>query len=66
MLIDVSFVMISTMLESSVAYYNQWFSNGEDFAPQGHLVISGDIFGFHNWELVVLASSKPGMLLNIL
>lgn len=27
---------------------NQEFLTGEDSAPQGRLVISGDIFGFHN------------------
>ena len=23
--------------------------NGGDFAPRGHLAMSGDVFGFHNW-----------------
>ena len=27
-----------------------WFSTGCDFAPWGHLAMSGDIFGYHNWS----------------
>lgn len=28
----------------------QWFTTRGNFAPQGHLAMSGDISGYHNWE----------------
>lgn len=30
-------------------YLEQWFSEGGDFGPRGHLAMSRDSFGCHNW-----------------
>ena len=36
------------------------------FSTRGHSAISGDIFGYHNWGLLLASSGKrPGVLLNI-
>lgn len=29
--------------------FEQWFSTGDDFAPEGTLAMSRDIFGCHDW-----------------
>ena len=49
---------------------HQWFSTRGNFAPtlRGHLVMTGDTFGCHCWDGVMLASSgvESRVLLNIL
>lgn len=33
---------------SEYLYLNKWFSTRGNFAPWGHLTMSGEIFGYHN------------------
>lgn len=43
----------------------QWFLMGGHSVFRGHLVVSGDGFGSHNWGGVLLASSRYSMLPNV-
>lgn len=46
---------------------NQWFSTVGDFAPQGHLAMSGDIFDCHYMGGAIgILWIETGMLLNVL
>lgn len=46
---------------------HQWFPIRDDFTPRNHWAMSGDNFGCHSWDTVLVSSGwRLGMLLNIL
>jgi len=48
-------------------YLPQWFPGEVILPPRGHVAMSGDVIGCHDWEQVLLAAGreKPGTLLNL-